>query len=140
MEYLPLAWALSIRRPYDLGTILLASLYQSIGKYVSKLPYQRVGGALWFVQIWLFSYFPELSGVNYFPSMSLGLSAAQSIRTISSDSLSSFFLILAYRSLSQLYLKSDTVSSLTWQQILNSSTPYWILNIHQHSSAQFVGS
>ena len=100
MEYLPLAWALSIWRPYDLGTILLASLYQSIGKYVSKLPYQRVGGALWFVQIWLFSYFPELSGVDYFPSMSLGLSAAQSIRTISSDSLSSFFLSLAYRSLS----------------------------------------
>ena len=46
MKYLPLARALAIGRPYALGTILLASLYQSMGKYVSELPYQRVGGAL----------------------------------------------------------------------------------------------
>ena len=92
MEYLPLAKALAIGWPYAFGTILLASLYQSMGKYVSEIPYQRVGGALWFVQIWLFAYFLELSGVNYFPSMSLGLSAAHFIRTISLDSLFSFFL------------------------------------------------
>ena len=84
MEYLPLARALAIRRPYALGTILLASLYQSMGKYVSEIPYQRVGGALWFVWIWLFAYFPKLSGADSYRSMSLGLSAAQSIRTISS--------------------------------------------------------
>ena len=100
MENAPLARALAIGRPYSLGTILLISLYQYMGKYVSEIPYQRVGGALWFVQIWLFTYFPELSGVDSFLSMSLGLSAAQSIRTISSDSLSSFFLSLANRSLS----------------------------------------
>ena len=41
MEYLPLAKALAIGQPYALGTILLASLDQSMGKYV--------GGALWFV-------------------------------------------------------------------------------------------
>ena len=46
MEYFPLARALSIGRPYALGTILLASLYQSMGKYVSEIPYQRVGGTL----------------------------------------------------------------------------------------------
>ena len=39
MESLPLARALSIGRPYALGTILLASLYQSMGKYVSEPPY-----------------------------------------------------------------------------------------------------
>ena len=82
MEYLPLVRALAIGWPYALGTIILASLYQSMGKYVSELPYQRVGEALWFVQIWLFAYFPELSSVESFPSMSLSLSAAQSIRTI----------------------------------------------------------
>ena len=91
MEYLPLARALAIGQSYALGTIFLASLYQSMGEYVSELPYQRVEGSLWFVHIWLFAYFPKLSGVDYFPSMSLGLSAAQSIRTISSDSFSSFF-------------------------------------------------
>ena len=91
MEYLPLARAPAIRRPYALGTILLASLYQSMGKYVSGIPYKRVGGALWFVQIWLFAYFLELSGVDSFSSMFLGLSAAQSIRIISSAFLSSFF-------------------------------------------------
>ena len=108
------ARALAIGLPYSLGTILLASLYQYMGKYVSEIPYQRVRGALWFVQIWLFAYFPELSSVDSFPSMSLGLSAAQSIRTISLDSLCSFFLILEYRSLSQLYLKPDTISNPTW--------------------------
>ena len=93
-------------------------------KYVNWLPYQGVGGALWFVQIWLFPYFPELSGADSFPSMSLSLTVAQSIRTISLDSLSSFFLSMAVRSLLQLYLKPDTIPNPTWQQILNSSTPY----------------
>ena len=114
MEYLPLARAFTIGRPYSLGTIFLASLYQAMGKYVTEVPYHRVGGSLWFVQIWLFAYFLELSGVDSFPSMSLGLSAAQSIKVIFSDSLSSFFLSLADRSLSQLYLKLDTISSPSW--------------------------
>ena len=39
-------------------------------------------------------YFSELSGVDSFLSMSLGLSAAQSIRTISLDLLFLFFLEL----------------------------------------------
>ena len=114
MEYLPLARAFTIGRPYSLGTIFLASLYQAMGKYVTEVPYHRVGGSLWFVQIWLYAYFLELSGVDSFPSMSLGLSAAQSIKVIFSDSLSSFFLSLADRSLSQLYLKLDTISSPSW--------------------------
>ena len=104
-----------------------------MGKYVNGLPYQGVGGALWFVQIWLFPYFPELSGSESFPSMSLGLSVAQSIRTISLDSLSSFFFSMVERSLLQLYLKPDTIPSLTWQQILNSSTPY-LLNFKYSST------
>ena len=49
MEYLPLARALAIMRPYALGTIFLASLYQAMGKYVTEVPYHMVGGALWFV-------------------------------------------------------------------------------------------
>ena len=113
MEYLPLGMALAIGQPYALGTIFLASLYQALGKYVIEVPYHRVGGVLWFVQIWLFAYFPELLGVDSFPSMSLGLSAAQSIRIISTNSLSSFFLSLADRSLPQLYLKSNIISSLS---------------------------
>ena len=124
VEYLPLARPLAIGWPYALGTILLASLYQSMGKYVSEIPYQRVGGALSFVQIWLFAYFPELSGADSFLSMSLDLSVAQSIRIISSPSFFFSFLSLVDTSLSQLYLKPDTISSPTWQQILNSSTPY----------------
>ena len=115
MEYLPLARALAIGRPYALGTILLASLYQSMGKYVSEIPYQRVGGALWFVQIWLFANFLGQPGVDSFPSMSLGLSATQSIRIISSTFLFYFFLSLENRSLSQLYLKPNTISSPTCQ-------------------------
>ena len=56
--------------------------------------------------------------------MSFSLSATQYIRTISSYSLSFFFLSLADRSLSQLYLKLDTISSPSLHQILSSSTPY----------------
>ena len=111
MEYLPLAKALAIGLPYALGTIFLASLYQAMGKYVTEVPYHRVGGALKFVQIWLFAYFLELSGADSFPSMSLGLNAAQSIRTISLYSLSYFCLSLPNRSLSQLCLKPNTISS-----------------------------
>ena len=51
MEHLPLARALTIGWPYALGTIFLASLYQDIGKYVTEIPYHRVGGAPWFVHI-----------------------------------------------------------------------------------------
>ena len=124
IERFPLARALAIRSLYALGTIFLASLYQAMGKYVTKIHYHKVGGALWFVQIWLFAYFLEISGADSFPSMSLGLSAVQSIRTISTDSLSFFFLSLVDRSFSQLYLKPDTISNLSWQHILSSFAPY----------------
>ena len=124
MEYLPLDRALAIGRPYVLGTIFLASLYQAMGKYVTEVPYHRVGRALWFEQIWIFAYFLELSGADSSPSMSLGLSTTQSIRTIYSNSLSFFFLSLADSSLYQLYLKPDTISTSSWQLILSSSTPY----------------
>ena len=43
MKYLPLARVLAIGQPYALGTIFLASLYQFMGKYVTEVPYHRVG-------------------------------------------------------------------------------------------------
>ena len=76
VEYLPLARALAIGQPYASSTIFLASLYQAMGKYVTEAPYLRIGEALWFIQIWLFAYFPDLSCVDSFPSMSLRLSVA----------------------------------------------------------------
>ena len=39
MKYLPLAKALALGRPYALGTILLASIYQAMSKYVFDEPY-----------------------------------------------------------------------------------------------------
>ena len=39
MMYLPLAKALILGRPYALGTLLLASFYQAMSKYVSDEPY-----------------------------------------------------------------------------------------------------
>ena len=84
-----------------------------MGKYVIVIPYHRVGRALWFVQIWLFADFLELSGIDSFPSMSLGLSAARSIRVIFTNSISSFFLSLVDHSLPQLYPKLGTISSLS---------------------------
>ena len=49
MEYLPLVKILALGQPYALGTLLLASIYQAMSKYVSNEPCHRVGGALWFV-------------------------------------------------------------------------------------------
>ena len=54
VEYLPSAKELSLGRPYALGTILLASIYQAMSKYVYNKSYHRIGGALWFVQMWFF--------------------------------------------------------------------------------------
>ena len=61
MEYLPLAKTLALGRSYALGTLLLASVYQAMSKYKFNKPYHRVGGALWFVQMYLYTYFLELS-------------------------------------------------------------------------------
>ena len=41
-----------------------------------------------------------------------------------SEDLMSFFLDLSNHTLSYLYLGPDSVSSLTWTQVLNSSQPY----------------
>ena len=38
MEYLPLAKTLTLGRPYALGTLLLASVYQVMNKYVFDEP------------------------------------------------------------------------------------------------------
>ena len=46
------------------------------------------------------------------------------MRVVSTNSLSSFFLSLSDRSLSQLYLKPNTISSPSREQILSSSNPY----------------
>ena len=39
MVYLPLVKTLILGRPYALGTLLLASVYQAMSKYVSDEPY-----------------------------------------------------------------------------------------------------
>ena len=45
MEYLPLVRAFAIGWPYAFGTIFLAFLYQAMGKYMTEVPYHRVGGS-----------------------------------------------------------------------------------------------
>ena len=60
MEYLPLAKTLALGQPYALGTLLLASVYQAMSKYKFNKHYHRVGGALWFVQMYLYTYFLEI--------------------------------------------------------------------------------
>ena len=49
MEYLPLAKTLALGRPYTLGTLSFASIYQPMSKYVFDKPYYKVGSAIWFV-------------------------------------------------------------------------------------------
>ena len=49
MEYLPLVKSLALGWPYALGTMLLASVCQTISKYVIDEPYYKVGGTLFFI-------------------------------------------------------------------------------------------
>ena len=59
-----------------------------MNKYVYDKPYHKVGGVLWFVQMWLFAYFPELSDREPTSYKTLGFHVA--LRTMPSDDLMSF--------------------------------------------------
>ena len=92
MAYLPLAKTLDLGQSYALGILLLASIYQATSKYVFDEPYHKVGGALWFIQMWFFAYFPELSDWEPTSYKTLGLHVAHSLHAMPSNDLMSFFL------------------------------------------------
>ena len=124
MEHLPLAKTHALGKPYALGTLLLALFYQAMSKYVSDEPYHKVGGSLWFVQMWFFTYFPELSDREPTSYKTLELHVTHSLRMISSYDLMSFFLGIVDRALVHLYLRPDYVHISAWNQIMASSQPY----------------
>ena len=115
MEYLPLVKTLALGRPYSLGTLLLASVYQAMSKYVCDEPYHKVGGALWFIQMWFFAYFPELSDREPTSYKTLGL------YVMPFDDLMSFFFGLVDWALIHLCLWLDFVHISAWNQIIASS-------------------
>ena len=79
MEYLPLEKTFALGQPYALGTLFLASVYQAMSKYVSDEPYHKIGGALWFIQMWLFTYFLELLNKEPTSYKTFGLHVAHSL-------------------------------------------------------------
>ena len=95
-----------------------------MSKYVYDEPYYKVGGALWFVQMWFFAYFPELSDKEPTSYKNLGLHVAHSLRMMASDDLMSFFLGLVDRALIHLYLRPNSVHISYWSKIMASSQPY----------------
>ena len=107
MEYLPLVKTLSLGWPY-LRQVLLASVYQAMSKYVSNKPYRKVGGALWFVQMWLFAYFPKLLDREPIPYNTYALHVAHSLHTMPYDD-HVFFLGIGRSALVHLYLRPDYV-------------------------------
>ena len=124
MEYLPLAKALAFGRPYVFGTILLASVYQTMSKYIYDEPYHCIGGALWFVQMWLLAYFPKVSNQDLTSFKTLGFHVVHSLLTVPSDDLMSFFLGLTDRALLHMFLKPNFVPLLAWNHTLASPRPY----------------
>lgn len=60
MEYHTLARSLAIGPSFALGTLLLGSTYHALRKCVTDDPVSKMDGSLWFVQLWLLAYFPEL--------------------------------------------------------------------------------
>ena len=81
-------------------------------------------GALWFVQMWVFSYFSELLDRDPTFYKTLGLHVAHSLRMMPSDDLMSFFFGLVDQALIHLFLRPDYVHILAWNKILDSSHPY----------------
>ncbi|XP_073061902.1 uncharacterized protein [Primulina eburnea] len=60
MEYLALVRSLSVGHVHGLGVMFLGSLYRWLNVVVNDVPLSKLNGALWNLQVWLFSYFPEL--------------------------------------------------------------------------------
>ena len=89
-----------------------------MSKYVFDEPYHKVGGALWFGQMWFFAYFPEILDREPTSYKTLGLHVAHSLHTMPSDDLMSFFLGLVDWALIHLYLRPDSVHISAWSQIL----------------------
>ena len=102
----------------------MASVYQAMNKYVSDEPYYRVGGAFWFVQMWLFVYFPKLLDKDPTSFQTLGLHVVHSLRTMPSDDLMFFFLAVVDQALVHLFFKANSIHISTWNQILAFSQPY----------------
>ena len=48
--------------------MFLGSLYYHLDKCVSEEPFSKIGGGTWFLQIWLFHYFPKLRSTTFAPS------------------------------------------------------------------------
>ena len=119
-----MAKTLALGRPSTLGTLLFASVYLAMSKYVSDEPYHKVGGALSFVQMWLFAYFPNLSNKEPTSYKTLGLHVPHSLCTMPSNELMSFFLGLVDRALVHLFLRPNSVHISAWNHILASSQPY----------------
>ena len=92
-----------------------------MSKYVYDEPYHRVGGAFWFVKMWLFTYFPKLSDREPIFYKTLGLHFAHSLHTMPFDDLMSFFLGMVDQALVHLFLRPDYVHNSAWNHILDSS-------------------
>lgn len=114
VEYLTLARTLARCRPCALATILLALVYHSLGRYVSDERYQKVRGALWFIPLWLFAYFLEISNQDLGYSRPLGLHVVRLVHTMPLIDLMTFFVSLRDRKFSSLYLKLDSMSLSYW--------------------------
>lgn len=60
IEYLALTRSLSVGNIHGIGLMFLGSLYRWLNIAVSDAPLSKLNGDLWILQMWLFSYFPEL--------------------------------------------------------------------------------
>lgn len=60
-KYLPLACSLITDRLYNLGIMLLGSLYRNLNQCVNLDPISKLGGVCWFLQIWAFAYFSGIA-------------------------------------------------------------------------------
>ena len=58
--YLPLVIALANKHKLALGPFFLGSMYRTMFLATTQ-PKESIGGPLWFIQLWAYAYFPQLS-------------------------------------------------------------------------------
>ncbi|XP_055962345.1 uncharacterized protein LOC126687881 [Mercurialis annua] len=61
-ESLRLASKLATGTFVALGFVFLGAFYQALQQCVTNKPLARLGGHMWLLQLWIFSYFPEVRG------------------------------------------------------------------------------
>lgn len=115
-ELLPLASSLSTGKIFNLGIMLLGSVYRGLNSGVRNMPLSKLGGISWFVRVWAAAYFPEIFEFSSASTTLRTTTLMTSQMTASADDLIRYF--------QSLTLDAINLPSLSRSSILDKSV--WV--------------